>query len=78
MIEVKLVEYADLTDEELEYVPDNGCGKLEVYYLKVTHGGRVIALESDAMEPEDATFTRDLVWIKSLLLKCYEIGKKDA
>jgi len=78
MLEVKLVGYDDLTEEEQGSASNNGCGKENARYLKVTHGGNLIALENDAMEPEDAVLYRDLAWVGPLLLKCYELGKKDA
>lgn len=74
MLEVKRLFYGDLTEKEKEDQPNNGYGKENASYLKVTHDGEVIALESDAMEPEDARFTRDLGWIKKLLEKVYGLG----
>lgn len=78
MLEITRPGYDDLTDGEKENVPDNGIGKEWAGYIKVTHGGKTILLESDAMEPEDASFGRDLNWIYDALEKAYELGKADA
>jgi hypothetical protein len=76
-MEIKTLRYNDLTDEEKEDVPNSGSGKKYAYYIKITHEGKTLCLESDAMEPEDAIFLRDLSWIPGMLQKCYEIGKNE-
>ena len=78
MFEVKALNYEDLSETEKEDVPNNGSGKEYASYIKVIHNGETILLDSDAMEPEDATFGRDLSWIPKMLRTCYELGKKDA
>jgi len=77
MLEVMRLFYDDLTEEEKEDQPNNGHGKENASYLKIIHNGEVIALESDAMEPEDVRFTRDLGWIKKLLEKVYNLGEQN-
>jgi hypothetical protein len=72
---VDLIGFDDLSDDEKESVPNNGDGKDCANYIKVIHNGAVISLESDAMEPEDASFGRELNWIVDALKKCYELGK---
>ncbi|MCP8305329.1 MAG: hypothetical protein H3Z50_07705 [archaeon] len=74
MLTVDILEYNELTEEQKEVVSNNGVGKKNASYLCVSYDGTVIALESDAMEPEDATFYRDLSWIRDLLLDCYNFG----
>lgn len=79
MLIVEMLSYDDLSEfEQDDFLSDNGCGKEYASYLKVIHDDKVIAFESDAMCPEDAIFCRDLKWIKSLLLRCYELGKQDS
>lgn len=78
MLEIKMVNFDELSDEEKENVPNNGSGKEYASYIKVLHGGEILCLHSDAMEPEDASFCRDLSWIAGLLDRCYNIGKQDA
>jgi hypothetical protein len=78
MLTVKMLEYSELSDEEKETASENGSGSEWAYYIKVIHNGKTIIFESDAMEPEDATFTRDLSWISGALCKCYELGLQDA
>ena len=78
MLEVKLQHYSDLSDNEKENVSDNGSGKEYADYIRILHNGETILLESDAMEPEDAMFCRDLNWIIEALRDCYNLGKEDA
>jgi len=74
-MKVEIISYDDLADEEKRHQPNNGSGKEYASYLKVSHNGEVVALESDAMEPEDCTFGRDLAWVGELVSKCYKLGK---
>ena len=46
-------------------------------YMIVEHDSTPIMVVSDYMEPEDATFFRDLKWVAELLIEVYELGKKD-
>ena len=78
MLEIKSVCFEDLTEDEQSEQPDNGGGKDYAGYLRVTHGGKTLAIYSDAMEPEDCTFGRDLNWIESAIMDAYELGKLDA
>jgi len=73
-LKIELIGFDDLSDDEKESVPNNGNGKEHANYIKVTYMGDIILLKSDAMEPEDADFGRDLKWIADSLKKCYEIG----
>ena len=78
MLQVFHCDYDDLSEEEKRQVPDNGHGKEYASYVRVRHDGKTIYLHSDAMEPEDACFSRDLNWIYDALRKCYELGRQDA
>lgn len=78
MLEIKVLGFKDLTDEEKKNVPNNGHGKEYATCIKVLHNGHLLGLFSDAIEPEDAIFLRDFSWIPGLLNKCYAIGKQDA
>ena len=73
---VALVGFDDLTDEEKCGVSNNGSGKEYANYIRVTNNGETICLESDAMEPEDCRFSRDLSWIVDAIKQAYEIGTK--
>ena len=75
---VTLEEFKDLSDEEQQDVSDDGNGKDCANYIRVTHNGKTVLLESDAIEPEDKTFFRSLSWITKWLKKAYELGKEDA
>jgi len=59
---VKIVNFEELTKEEQEMQPNNGAGKEYALYIVIEdkYGKRIY---SDAMEPEDASFSRDLSWI---------------
>ena len=78
MLQVISCRFDDLTEEEKEIVPNNGSGMKYAGYIKIIHNGETILLESDAMEPEDAIFARDLNWVYDACIKCYEIGKQEA
>lgn len=73
---VTVVSFNDLSEEEKDNQPDNGAGKEEASYLRVEILGKAPIYYSDAMEPEDAKFKRDLSWIKSALLAAYQAGKE--
>jgi len=73
--EVTRPQFNDLTSKEKGSVSNNGSGKEYAGYIRVTHNGETILLESDAMEPEDVSFSRDLSWIPEIIKKAYEIGK---
>ena len=74
MLKVEQLRFNDLTDDEKEDASNNGAGKEYANYIKITHNGKVICFESDAMEPEDATFGRDLSWVADMLEQCYVFG----
>lgn len=77
MLEVTTLRFEDLKEEEKKNVSNNGSGMEYATYLKVTHNGKTILLESDAMEPEDATLDRDLRWVKDIINKVYVLGKSE-
>ena len=52
-------------------LPNNGAGKEWASYLLI-EDGEYRACYSTAMEPEDATFGRDLSWIRDELLRASE------
>jgi len=54
---------------------DNGSGKEYASYLLITHDDGEQDIFSDAMEPEDARFYRDLSWISDTILKVYTKAK---
>ncbi len=78
MLKVTIEDYEHLSDEEKETASNCGCGKEAADYLRVLHDGKTILLESDAIEPEDKTFYRDLSWISGAIKTAYELGRKDA
>jgi len=77
MLKVETLSFKGLSDDEKDGVSNNGFGKEYANYIKITHNGVVVLLESDAMEPEDAIFGRDLSWVADMLEKCYDFGVKD-
>ncbi len=77
MLEIKIIGFDSLTVEEKEDQPNNGSGREYATYLRIMYGGKTIAVYSDAMEPEDCTFGRDLNWIVDAVKAAYELGKHD-
>ena len=77
MLESRIEDYYELTKEEQENVSNNGRGKEHASYIRVSHNGKILLLESDAMEPEDTCFFRDLSWVQEIILKSYELGRID-
>lgn len=77
MYEVKMIDYDELPEYWKDLVPDNGSGKDCAGYIVIIHNGEIQSVESDAMEPEDAVFYRDLSWITFELQRAYELGLND-
>ena len=75
---VKVEHFEDLATLEQETSPNNGCGREYATHIRITHEGMEPMLVSDAMEPEDATFGRDLSWIVPTLRRCYGLGRAEA
>lgn len=74
MLKVELLNYEDLSKDEQEIVPSNGHGKEYANYVKVTDGGEVISLLSDAVQPEDATYRRDFGEVIGVIEEAYRRG----
>lgn len=63
--DIKRFSYEDLPAEiNKDMLSSNGCGKEEATYLVLYLNGVIYDFVSDAMEPEDKTFNRDLDFIK--------------
>lgn len=75
---VEIQQYNQLTQDEQAYASENGSGKEYASYLRIIHNGKSVLLESDAMEPEDCRFYRDLGWVAKAIRDAYELGKSDA
>lgn len=75
--EVKLQGYDDLSETEKEGASSNGAGKDYANYVRISHNGQTIALESDACEPEDCSFRRDFGWVVGALRRAYQLGRDD-
>jgi hypothetical protein len=74
---VELQEFSQLSDAEKMAMPDNGNGKKWANYVRVTYKGQTLYLESDAIEPEDKSFGRNLHWVLTAIRKAYELGRAD-
>jgi len=59
---------------KVEVVLDEGE---DSWNMIVSHQGEVIRTENDYMEPEDASFQRDLRWIPDAIMEAYKIGRKE-
>jgi hypothetical protein len=77
MLKVNIAIFEDLTEEEKEIQPNNGCGKEYASYIKITDGSKTVMILSDAVEPEDATFTRDFSDVVYAIEQAYKIGLRD-
>ena len=77
MLRVNVVSFHDLTKDEQEFQPNNGCGKDYASYIKLTDGNETVMILSDAFEPEDGTFTRDLSCVTDAIKKAYKVGLRD-
>lgn len=75
--EVTQSDYNALSKSEQNSVANNGCGKELANYIRVERNGQTIYLENDAIEPEDARFSRDLSWVKEALDYAYQCGVHD-
>jgi hypothetical protein len=75
---VTIENFNDLSPAEQDLMPNNGVGKQYASYIRVRCYGETIMLKSDAIEPEDKTFFRELSWIKGALERAYETGVEDA
>lgn len=70
-MKVTLCTYVELPEwVNHNHLSDNGSGKEYANYLLIEDGD-YRACYSDAMEPEDRSFHRDLKWIKSELERAY-------
>lgn len=76
MLEVDLVQYEHLTEDEKMIQPNNGNGKEYATYIKMSRNGESLMILSDAVEPEDATFSRDFSEVIDAIELAYEIGKQ--
>lgn len=72
-----LLTFKDLTPTQQAAASNNGAGKEWANYLAVVRNGEIVYLESDAMEPEDTKFSRDLKWISEALQYAYSCGIAD-
>lgn len=77
MLKVNVVSFQELTREEQKLQPNNGCGKECANYIKMTDGSDTVMILSDAVEPEDATFTRDFKEVVKAIEQAYKIGLRD-
>ena len=77
-MKIKILGYDDLTEDERAKAPNNGSGKEMATYMRITYASGIVQTESDAMEPEDARFHRDLSWVKGAILRAYRQGMEDA
>ena len=77
-IEINELSFDDLTEAQQENVSDNGSGKELANYIEIKLNGQVVDLFSDAMEPEDADFRRDLSWIAPVIKAAYDAGLEES
>ena len=69
MLTVLTERFKDLTEEEKHKPLKMAAGQ-----NGLKHNGKTIGIFSDAMEPEDANFYKDLRWIKGIIQRVYSLG----
>lgn len=78
MLKVEKLRYCELTEEEQKTQPNNGRGKHEAHYIKLSfttdEEEKTLMILSDAVEPEDATFHRDFSGVIDALELAYQKG----
>lgn len=75
---IELLGFGELSAEDrASGLSGNGRGAECAQYIKITHNGKTLRLESDAMEPEDALFCRNLDWIVAAIREAYHCGFSD-
>jgi len=77
MLTIKKLCYDELPESEKKNVSNNGSGAEYAEYLLIYQDEKLIRIFSDAMEPEDAIFCRDLSWISDIIKLAYEIGRSE-
>lgn len=73
MLNVHLVKFDDLTEDEQEFRNNDFITN----YIKITHNNKTVMILSDNIEPEDASFTRDLKDVLPAIEKAYKLGVQD-
>ena len=74
-LQITQLNYDDLSKKVNKFcLSNNGRGKECASYIQICQGEEILYLESDAMEPEDARFSRDLNWVSPALKHVYELG----
>jgi len=73
-MKISICSYEDLLEEEKDDFYDDGYRS----YLVIDWGGGEREIYTDGMEPEDATFARDLSWIINLVEKAYKKGYQES
>lgn len=82
-LQVKIFYCDDIPDEYCEEIFHCPKSELEGWELDrgilcIIYDGVLIEYHMDGMEPEDASFGRDLGWIPGAIEKAYAMGKAEA
>jgi hypothetical protein len=68
-MKIKVIGFDNLTEDQKINVPDNGSGKEWANYIHIEWDDGTESLFSDAMQPEDASFSRDLSWVPEVIAR---------
>ena len=71
---IERMYFHQLPEDVKEDMPSNGCDKEDASYIHIEWDNGTHEYHSDAMEPEDAKFGRDLSWVGPLIAKAYNEG----
>ena len=81
-MKVERLHYTELPDwAKIAANYESNCGsgrEYATYLLLFNNEGSFIEMFSDAMEPEDTRFSRNLSWIQDAILEAYQRGREDA
>jgi len=71
---IEKLYFHQLPEDAKEDMPSNGCDKEDAGYIHIAWDDGTHEYHSDAMEPEDAKFSRDLAWVVTLLKKVADLS----
>ncbi len=75
-MKVSIITFGDLPSDVAANASNNGRGKKYANYIRIDYEDGNIKYFSDAMEGEDALFSRSLSWIKGELEAAFEAGMR--
>lgn len=77
MYTVGIRKFDDFSKEEQKIWCDSDSRwrKEDAHYIVETIDDKIIAVHTDAIEPDNAFFNKDLAWISLALINAYKLGE---